>query len=81
MKRMVTYVDATEQIRKNRVACSFCMNERRSCDAKTMVVRWVRSCSGNGKNHSNTMYDSTHRGYQIADFPLLHPSVCKARHV
>lgn len=38
MKQAVTPVDATEQNRKNRVACSFCMNERRSCDAKTTEV-------------------------------------------
>ena len=43
MKPVVTQVDATEQNRKNRVACSFCMNERRSCDAKTTEVLWIKA--------------------------------------
>ena len=43
MKPVVTQVDATEQKRKNRVVCFFCIKERRSCDAKTTDVLWIKA--------------------------------------
>lgn len=84
MKHAVTHVDATEQNRKNRGVCSFCINERRSCDVKIMEVHRVRGCSGNGMNlHAETR--SCEASYEPLTaeerLPQLHPSVCKARHV